>query len=250
MDILKDMFDLEIVTYDKIVNKGKLIYSFISEKKEVLINYYKYKDEIYVLAYKGVEAKFENNTLFNKIDNISNLAVKETYKKLKLNNAIEKSKNILNSLCIPYKNVPIFTKKMKYNERGFTYREEGEVTKIEINKTLLHHKIEEKTLINTLLHEFVHTCYGCFNHGEQWQKYVVKINGIGFNITQDSTEQLELFARLSGVTPIYKAICSNNAEHIFLFFSEKEIVNIENCVCGYHKNNGEKCRGKLKLIKC
>ena len=36
--------------------------------------------------------------------------------------------------------------------------------------------MDDDALMNTLIHEYLHTCPKCMNHGKIWQKYARKIN--------------------------------------------------------------------------
>ena len=45
---------------------------------------------------------------------------------------------------------------------------------ININITLLDERNGEDGLINTILHELLHTCPGCMNHGAEWKKWAEK----------------------------------------------------------------------------
>ena len=47
---------------------------------------------------------------------------------------------------------------------------------IEINKCLVDERNSDKGLIETLLHEYIHTCKDCFDHGETWKYYVDIVN--------------------------------------------------------------------------
>lgn len=53
--------------------------------------------------------------------------------------------------------------------RGYAYR-------IRLAKMLLAQP--ENIIMETILHELIHTCPGCMNHGRQWKEYVRKCNAI------------------------------------------------------------------------
>ena len=40
---------------------------------------------------------------------------------------------------------------------------------ININTVLLDERNDENGLINTIIHELLHSCEGCMNHGEKWK---------------------------------------------------------------------------------
>ena len=45
---------------------------------------------------------------------------------------------------------------------------------IELNRYLFDGS--DEAVMNTLLHELIHTCYNSFNHGKTWQRYAAKVN--------------------------------------------------------------------------
>lgn len=47
---------------------------------------------------------------------------------------------------------------------------------ININADLLDERNPEEALIETLLHELLHTCKGCQNHGPEWKRLVAEVN--------------------------------------------------------------------------
>lgn len=60
---------------------------------------------------------------------------------------------------------------------------------IELQKKMFENGSSEG-IINTLIHELLHTCPGCFNHGKQWKKHaeIVK-KRFGLNITRTDTAE-------------------------------------------------------------
>lgn len=45
--------------------------------------------------------------------------------------------------------------------------------------------MEEKIIQMTIVHELLHTCEGCFNHGAKWKYYAeVMNNKYGYQITR------------------------------------------------------------------
>lgn len=63
---------------------------------------------------------------------------------------------------------------------------------IEINKRLL--ATDEDKLMTVVIHEILHTCKGCLNHGQTWKKYANMMSlRFGYEITTRSTyEELNL----------------------------------------------------------
>lgn len=72
---------------------------------------------------------------------------------------------------------------------GCCIRRNGTYT-IELSQRLL--EAEERSVMQTLAHEVLHTCWGCANHGSRWKGYAARMNGAyGYQITRtDSCEKL------------------------------------------------------------
>ena len=65
-----------------------------------------------------------------------------------------------------------------YNRRYGTYT-------IEINPCMLADSVEVKTTKDTIIHELIHTCPGCMNHGYEWKRRGDRVNRIlGYNIAR------------------------------------------------------------------
>ena len=60
---------------------------------------------------------------------------------------------------------------------------------ISVNKVLAdgNHK---DGLVNTLIHELLHTCPGCMNHGSTWKRYAGMVNNTyGISITRTNSAE-------------------------------------------------------------
>ena len=54
---------------------------------------------------------------------------------------------------------------------------------INISDRLLQDDVPIKALKDTIIHEILHTCNGCMNHGTTWKNYADKVNkAYGYNI--------------------------------------------------------------------
>ena len=69
----------------------------------------------------------------------------------------------------------------KYNRAMNTYS-------INVNHLILDDNADEDKIMSTLIHEILHTCKGCMNHGKQWKQYgqIVK-NNFGYDIARTSS---------------------------------------------------------------
>ncbi len=100
---------------------------------------------------------------------------------------VERCKKMLDAINIPYGNI----KELRVNNRarrwGRCTGSSGNYT-IEINATLLDERNPDTGLINTILHELLHSCPGCMNHGSKWKQYAAKVhNKYGILIKRNSS---------------------------------------------------------------
>lgn len=59
---------------------------------------------------------------------------------------------------------------------------------INISYVLLDENNSIDGLKNTIIHEILHTCKGCLNHGEMWKRQAAKVNkAYGYNIKRCSS---------------------------------------------------------------
>lgn len=59
---------------------------------------------------------------------------------------------------------------------------------IQINASLLDERNDEVGLMNTIIHELLHTCPGCFNHSASWQYMAQRVyNAFGYRIQRTSS---------------------------------------------------------------
>jgi len=63
---------------------------------------------------------------------------------------------------------------------------------INISQILLDERVPIESLQNTIIHEILHTCPGCSNHGEEWKRRAATVKKkLGYNIKRctDSDEK-------------------------------------------------------------
>ena len=94
----------------------------------------------------------------------------------------------LDSIGIPYGNVKSFEINTRAHSRWGQCRVIPGGFSININSDLLDERNDENGLKNTIIHELLHTCKGCLNHGARWTAYAKKVrNFLGYNIQRQST---------------------------------------------------------------
>lgn len=115
---------------------------------------------------------------------------------------------------------------------------------IEINVDLLDERNDINGLKNTIIHELLHTCEGCMNHGKEWKRLADKVNrhyGYGVTRCSNADEKGVNYRRESvrRAQPDYKyAIRCECCGHIYRRSKlTKTIQHPENYRC--------KCGGKL-----
>lgn len=82
---------------------------------------------------------------------------------------------------------------------------------ISINHVLLDEQNNDVGLINTIIHELLHSVEGCMNHGAKWKALAEKVNAAyGYNIKRTSTADekgvLEESIMKEGINK-YRIIC-------------------------------------------
>lgn len=107
--------------------------------------------------------------------------------------------------------------------------------KIEISNRLM--TSEEKKIKEVLIHEILHTCKGCFDHGQRWKHYARIMNKVyGYNIsrTADAGAVEDEYK--------YKIICQRCGIVSYRIRKTKVIDQPENYRCS-------KCGGRLTVKK-
>ena len=70
------------------------------------------------------------------------------------------------------------------------FRRSTNINTIELQPFLLEDATPLEVLKATLIHEILHTCEGCHNHGAIWESYTHRINArYGYKVTQYATQE-------------------------------------------------------------
>ena len=95
---------------------------------------------------------------------------------------------LLDNLNIPYGDIQEVVPNTRAGSRWGQCQRKTSGFSISINADLLQEANAERGLVNTLLHEMLHTCPGCMNHGDQWKKYADSIfRAYGINVKRTSS---------------------------------------------------------------
>ena len=164
----------------------------------------------------------------------------------------EKCKGILDSLEIPYTvGVPIKVNNRLSRAMGRTcgtfagYNRYGEPTynfKIELNPAMVEDTVADFDLEDTILHELLHTCPGCQNHGAKWKSYAGIVNRrFGYSISRTGDVK-EVQSRIERVNPDrYEIFCSGCGKKIA---TRKKWCNLTANIGRYRCFT---CHGELKV---
>ena len=83
----------------------------------------------------------------------------------------------LASIQIPYGKVRIWSVNCRAKARwGLCKKLPDGTYEIEIAKALLQDDVDDIAVKNTVIHELLHTCPGCFKHTGRWKQYADKVN--------------------------------------------------------------------------
>ena len=106
---------------------------------------------------------------------------------------IPKTIEILQACDIPYGKVVALEPNSRFRARWGDCRyvdRKAQTFRIRISTYLLDEAVPARSLLETLLHEYLHTCPGCQNHGAQWKRYAAKINArYGYSIKRINSEK-------------------------------------------------------------
>lgn len=70
-----------------------------------------------------------------------------------------------------------------------TIRNGKVVYSIQISHMLLDDGIPKESLYNTIIHEIIHTCPNCMNHGQEWKKRAEAMKKVGYNIQRGESAE-------------------------------------------------------------
>lgn len=158
-----------------------------------------------------------------------------------LNMLVMDCKTELDNLNIEYGFIQSVTINTRAKKRWGMCTKEGEgVYKIEISSKLLKDDVEDIHAKNTIIHEILHTCDGCLNHGKEWQKLANKVNNAyGYNIKR-TTSYAEKGIERPTANYIVKCPCCN---------AKWEYMRMTKTVQFPNKYQCSKCKEKLIRVK-
>lgn len=107
---------------------------------------------------------------------------------------------------------------------------------IEISSMLVDDSTDDKAVENTMMHELLHTCKGCMNHGSTWKKLADKVNDVyGYNIRRTSAvEEMGISENIIKEKYKYSIVCKKCGRTSYRMRTGNIIKHPEfyRCKCG------------------
>lgn len=159
----------------------------------------------------------------------------------------ETAMQYLNQLKIPYGTVSSLTVNSRAMRYGRCRRLPDGTFEIEISARLLRNDVDPKYARNTMIHELLHTCYRCMNHGKRWKSYIARVNdAFGFDISPTPYKSTDYSRERSKAVPPprepkYVFQCRGCGIQTYRFRASDFTRNTDRYFCS-------KCGGKFKLI--
>ena len=162
---------------------------------------------------------------------------------------VTECKAMLDYCSIPY-NLDVSVKISRRLRRAYgnCHRKNGVYT-IYINDLMLRDDVTDKALENTILHELIHTCPECMNHGRQWKHYCEIVNReLDFNIQRldgdkDSVITTLLDEKRKQTEPYrYKVFCPECGTTWYYRRKTRCVTHAHNYLCG-------KCKTHLVAVE-
>lgn len=164
-----------------------------------------------------------------------------------LNIVAKECMKMLDDIGIKYGNVTEFKVNTRSRRWGQCKCVPGGYS-INISIALLDERNDINGLKNTIIHELLHTCDGCMNHGPKWKAVASKVNdAYGYNIKRCSAASekgVEKDTRPKHKVIEYKyEIRCEDCGHIYKRSKMSKVIqHPELYLCSH-------CHGKLKRIK-
>ncbi len=112
---------------------------------------------------------------------------------------------------------------------------------INISSRLLEENAPMESLKSTIIHELLHTCPNCFNHGAAWKEYANKVNQYyGYKVqradtTKDKNIEYILADQINNAKYVFK--CKKCGEYVLRSRASNFTKHPEHYRCSYCKGN-------------
>ena len=105
---------------------------------------------------------------------------------------------------------------------------------IQIAERLLQDDVSEEATFNTLIHEMLHTCPNCMNHGEHWHHWANEINYAypQYNIKRTSSCEEKGIESTDSLAK-YIITCNKCNHHWYYMRNCGVVKRVKRCKCPY-----------------
>ena len=101
-----------------------------------------------------------------------------------LNKLLQEAEDDLASLGVEYGNVVDIYVNDRFKAKWGRCCKVGNQYTIEINPALVLDTTTDQAVMNTIMHELIHTCKGCMNHGINFKRMANLVSIYGYTITR------------------------------------------------------------------
>lgn len=158
-----------------------------------------------------------------------------------LNVLFEQAMYIVESCGIETGDIANVTINTRAKTRWGQCRKMGGRYYINISSRILADEVDTHATMETIIHEILHTCYGCMNHGKNWKRLAnIITRETGLQIT--TTSSAERFGLEEEVRNNYIFVCEKCGQVIRRNRKSKFVKNYRLYRCG-------KCGGELRFDK-
>ena len=153
----------------------------------------------------------------------------------------------LDAIGIKYGNIVEFKVNTRAKKRFGQCKALLDGFSINISAVLLDERNSEQALKETIIHEILHTCRGCMNHGESWKRLAEKVGqAYGYNIKRTSSPDdkgLHEDTRPVAVRTVKYVLRCEDCGQLYPRAKLSKIIKYPYLYrCG-------RCGGRLKLVK-
>ena len=139
-------------------------------------------------------------------------------------------------------NVLVFSVNTRAKKRWGMCKQVPNGFEIEIAAVLLQDAVPLVSLKNTIIHELLHTCPDCGNHGPAWKRLADRVNrAYGYGIRRLSSAEEKGVAGVGGGQVRYRFVCKDCGQVVERMRSSKFTRNYTRYRCG-------KCGGCFRKI--
>lgn len=155
----------------------------------------------------------------------------------------EECRRELASIGITCGSVRAFTVNTRAKKRWGLCRQVPGGFEIEIAAVLLREDVPISSLKNTIIHELLHTCPGCGDHGPEWKALAGRVNrAYGYGIRRLATPEEKGVVSADDERAKYQFVCKDCGQVIRRMRSSKFTRNYTRYRCA-------KCGGRLRKVE-